>query len=229
MRFGEARIPPGVGASPCAREHPILLSLLVDALSTGDVFLDVGANTGFFAVPLAKLVGDDGHVLAFEPAADAVRRLRSEARAQAVLSRISIYEMALGSDDSVLVLRADPDDPQNWTKRSLFIDDGPVVGDVPVRSLDGLVYSGAIPLPRGIDAVKIDVEGGEIEVLRGMRASLERYRPRMMVIETIESHLRRAGSTVSDVHSFMGGLGYVPLREGPGVERLELNAVFVPA
>jgi FkbM family methyltransferase len=194
----------------------------------GDVFVDVGANTGFFAVPLAKLVGSAGRVLAFEPAADAVHQLRMRARAEGLLSRITIYELALGSGDGSGVLRADPGHPEDSTKRSLFIPDGPAVAEVSVRSFDGLAASGAIDLSNGLHAIKVDVEGAEMRVLSGMRRSIERHRPRMIVVETIETHLRRADATVSDVGAFMGELGYATIDDRTGARPLELNAVFVP-
>ncbi|HJU57113.1 MAG TPA: FkbM family methyltransferase [Actinomycetota bacterium] len=210
----------------CAGEHPVLMELLVGALGTGDVFLDIGANTGFFVLPIAELVGSDGRVLAFEPAPDAAHVLRSAARTRGVLSRISLYEIALSDEVGSLALRADPAHPDDTTKRSLFMDDGPVVAKVPIRRLDELVDSGDVELSLGIDAVKIDVEGAEVRVLRGMRRTLERHRPRMIVIETIEGHLNRAGSSVADVDAFMRDLGYGRLDEG--TRGLELNAVFAP-
>jgi EAL domain-containing protein (putative c-di-GMP-specific phosphodiesterase class I) len=67
-----------------------------------------------------------------------------------------------------------------------------------------------------------------MHVLSGMRQSLERHRPRMIVVETIESHLRRADSTVSDVSAFMRELGYAAIDDRNDAGPLELNAVFVP-
>lgn len=209
--------------TPCAAEHPILIGLLADALGTGDVFVDVGANTGLFVLPIAELVGSEGRVLAFEPAPDAARLLRSAARARGVSPQIELYEMALGDEAGSLELRADPAAPEDTTKRSLFVD-GPAVADVPVRALDELVRYGEVELPEGIDAVKIDVEGAELRVLAGMRDTLDRHRPRMIVVETIEGHLQRAGSSVSEVDAFMEGVGYGRMHDG----RLELNAVFAP-
>jgi hypothetical protein len=100
---------------------------------------------------------------------------------------------------------------------------------VVVRSFDGLVASGAVDLSTGLHAVKIDVEGGEMHVLTGMRRTLERYRPRMIVVETIESHLQRAGSTVAAIHTFVQDLGYRAMTDARVARPLELNAVFVPA
>jgi len=228
MGFNDGHdLPSMTPATSCAEEHPRLLSLLAGVLTRGDVFLDVGANIGYFSVPIASLVGAEGQVVAFEPAADSARALRMKARDLGLLPRISIHEMALGSEDQSAVLRGDPEYPDDSTKRSLVID-GPAVGEVRVRSFDGLVASGEVILPKGIQAVKIDVEGAEMDVLAGMRGSLDRYRPRMVVAETIQGHLRRAGSTVADVHAFMRTLDYVALEGARIGKRLELNAVFVP-
>jgi FkbM family methyltransferase len=213
----------------CAEEHPILLSLLTEVLTDGDVFVDVGANAGYFALPIAKIVGNAGRVHAFEPAADVAEELRRTARAQGVERWMTVHEFALGSGDGSTNLRADPDHPEDSTKRSLFIGNGPTVAEVVVRSFDGLVASGAVDLSTGLHAVKIDVEGGEMHVLTGMRGTLERDRPRMIVVETIETHLRRAGSTVAAIHAFMRDLGYVAMNDARVARPLELNAMFVPA
>jgi FkbM family methyltransferase len=213
----------------CAEEHPVLLSLLTEVLTEGDVFVDVGANTGYFALPMAKIVGSGGRVHAFEPAADVAEELRRAARVQGVEPWLTVHELALGSGDESRDLRADPEHPEDSTKRSLFMGNGPTVAEVVVRSFDGLITSGAVDLSAGLHAVKIDVEGGEMHVLMGMRRTLERDRPRMIVIETIETHLRRAGSTVAALHTFMRDLGYIAMNDARAARPLELNAVFVPA
>jgi FkbM family methyltransferase len=213
----------------CAEEHPVLLSLLTEVLTEGDVFVDVGANTGYFALPIAKIVGSEGRLHAFEPAADVAEQLRRAARVLGVEPWMTVHEFALGSGDGSTHLRADPEHPEDSTKRSLFISNGPTVAEVAVRSFDGLVTSGAVDLSIGLHAVKIDVEGAEMHVLEGMRRTLERERPRMIVIETIETHLRRAGSTVAAIHAFMRDLGYVAMNDARVARPLELNAVFVPA
>jgi FkbM family methyltransferase len=213
----------------CAEEHPILLSLLTEVLTDGDVFVDVGANAGYFALPIAKIVGKAGRVHAFEPAADVAEQLRRAARVQGVEPWMAVHEFALGSGDGSTHLRADPEHPEDSTKRSLFISNGPTVAEVAVRSFDGLVTSGAVDLSIGLHAVKIDVEGAEMHVLEGMQRTLERELPRMIVVETIETHLRRAGSTVAAIHAFMRDLGYIAMNDARVARPLELNAVFVPA
>jgi hypothetical protein len=76
--------------------------------------------------------------------------------------------------------------------------------------------------------VKIDVEGAEVLCLRGMRSTLARQRPRLVVVETIETHLHRAGFQVDDIGGELEPLGYRRLDQDPATG-LWFNAVFVLA
>jgi FkbM family methyltransferase len=209
-----------------AREDSHVLSLLTAHLERGDVFVDVGANEGIFTIPIAYHVGVGGRVLAFEPGADTARQLRIRATAANLLDRVSIYELALAAGDGQHLLRADGEHPADSTKRSLFID-GPIVAEVPVRAFDGMIASAEITLDRGLHAVKIDVEGAELQVLEGMERAIKLHLPRMIVVEVIERHMRRAGYGTPELFEFLRHLGYV----APDVtnEGLMFDAAFVPA
>lgn len=207
-------------------ENERLLNLLGEALEPGDGFLDVGANVGIFTIPLARHVGPAGKVYAFEPAPDIAENLMFRARSARVADRIDLRQMALGAELATLSLRVDPEDPSDATKRSLFVE-GTVVAEVPVSPLDELVESGALVLEPPLSAVKIDVEGAEVLALRGMRHSLERQRPRLVVVETIESHLHRAGFELADIDNELESIGYGRRQQDPATG-LWFNAVFTP-
>ena len=208
-------------------ENERLLNLLRDALEPGDGFLDVGANVGIFAIPVAEHLGSSGKVYAFEPAPDIAEDLMLRAGSAGMADRIDLRQMALGAEPATLSLRVDPDDPSDATKRSLFVE-GTVVAEVPVSPLDDLVQSGALVLEPAVNAVKIDVEGAEVLCLRGMRHTLEQQRPRLVVVETIESHLHRAGFELADIDTELEAVGYRRLEQDPATG-LWFNAVFTPA
>ena len=65
-----------------------------------------------------------------------------------------------------------------------------------------------------LDFVKLDVEGWEARVLGGARRSLQRFHPALM-IELVEGHLARAGSTAGEVWDLLRGLGYEGRRIAP--------------
>ena len=225
--------PAGSGArdrpSPCDEEHPILMELLVDALETGDVFLDVGADAGYFVLVHAKLVCNEeaGAGVRTGPRRSAAPPGgRASARPDVPDLAVRVGAERRGRLASASC-RSGASETDTTTKRSLFNDDGPVVAQVPICVLEKqLVGSGDVELPHGIDAVKIDVELTELRVLTGMRRTIERHRPRVMVIATIERHLNQAGSSVADVDRFLRNLGYGRTNDAHG---LELNAVFAPS
>ena len=205
-------------------ENERLLALLREALEPGDGFLDVGANVGIFAIPVAQHIGPTGKVYAFEPAPDMAEDLMGRAESAGVADRMDLRQMALGDRPATLSLRVDPDDPSDATKRSLFVQ-GEIVAEVPVMPLDDLVARGDLQLDSRINAVKIDVEGAEVLCLRGMRATLLEQRPRLIVVETIESHLRRAGFELDDIDAELAPLGYERLVQD-AASGLWFNAVF---
>src|SRR5438046_10700746 len=84
--------------NPVTEENPGLLSVLHRFLSPGDVFLDIGANVGVFAIDIALHLGRRGKVYAFEPAADAARELGKDAYRAGVSDRLDIFRIALGSN-----------------------------------------------------------------------------------------------------------------------------------
>ena len=205
-------------------ENQRLLGLLRGALEPGDGYLDVGANVGIFAIPVAQHLGPEGRVYAFEPAPDMAEELMQGAQAAGVADRIDLRQMALGAERSTLALRVDPDDPSDATKRSLFVQ-GDVVAEVPVWPLDELVASGELVLQPRLSAVKIDVEGAEVLCLQGMRSTLAEQRPRLVVIETIETHLQRAGFELDDIAGELEPLGYRRVDQDPATG-LRFNAVY---
>jgi hypothetical protein len=59
-----------------------------------------------------------------------------------------------------------------------------------------------------LDIVKIDVDGSEFDVLFGMQRALCSLRPRLVIIEIIDDHLRRAGSSPAEMLKLMADCGY---------------------
>jgi FkbM family methyltransferase len=212
--------------SPVEQENSGLLSVLHRFLGPSETFLDVGANVGEFAIDVALHVGSHGKVYAFEPAGDAVEELKRSADRAGVSDRIDIFQVALGAGTDRRTLHADPNHPMDWTKRSLFLA-GPAVEEVAVRAFDDLVRTGEITLPRGLQAVKIDVEGAEVEALRGMSKTLRELRPRVVVVETMRDHQERAGSSVAAIDTALSDAGYSTLPERPDEPHFVYNTVYV--
>ena len=141
-----------------------------------NVVVDVGANAGVFAIDAARRVGPRGKVLAVEPNPAPLRRLIANARANGCLGTIAILGVAVAETTGrgSLLLRGS----NTTTGRVVCAESGE--GDVDTVTLDQLTTEHDI---ERIDIMKIDVEGGEVGVLKGGSATLTRTRRVVLEVE----------------------------------------------
>lgn len=163
-------------------------------LDEGDWVLDIGANVGQYACRFAQLVGRTGHVIAFEPVPETFDILASNV-ARFALRNVTLLNVA-ASDRSELAgitipLTAGGVRNYYWAQLSRDRPDFRVLC-LPVDALG---------IQAEVRLVKIDVEGHELAVLRGMRGLLERCHPKLIVEDN-----------VPEVASFLAGIGYSPGR-----------------
>ena len=195
-----------------------------DSVSPGEVFYDVGANVGFFGLIAARVVGDAGVVYAFEP----IPHIAAQARANAEsnnLTNLEVLEVAVSDrDDSAPLIVTTH--PGGATLSGADAGDD-ALHEVEVRTvrLDTLVEAGTIRPP---NAVKIDVEGVEVEVLEGLRTTLARYRPRV-ICELDAATRERLAEKIEGTNAVFRDLGYAtrelpPSYEGSGWQVVHLLA-----
>lgn len=149
---------------------------LEDNLTRGDVFLDVGSNLGFILLVGARLVGQDGRAIGFEP----VPSLCAVAREQLALNGFchgDVYMCALGATLGTGMLRVSSD--THSTSRIVEGMDEIDSKSIPVciETLDNMILAGTLPAP---NAIKVDAEGYEDRVLEGARTVLRKIRPKLM-------------------------------------------------
>ncbi|MFV0317408.1 MAG: FkbM family methyltransferase [Microthrixaceae bacterium] len=151
---------------------------IVDVLTPGATFVDIGANAGFFSLLAARCVGPSGSVVAFEP----VEELARSARANAELNDFRWMEVrncAVGASRCTATLEIT--EHAGGATLAGNADPAEVTScvEVEVVSLAALLDEGAIAEP---DLIKIDVEGYEFPVLDGIEPLFTRRRP-VMIIE----------------------------------------------
>lgn len=198
--------------------EPEVREALLEELRPGDVFVDVGANIGVLSLPIAR-ARPDVHVFAFEPVTATARKFR-ETQVRAGIENVTLCCFALGADHGLLQLRRDP-----WFGNA---DAGVVSAHgigrlaetVEVRRLDDIAED--LSLCR-VDALKVDIEGGEYDALRGMEGLLRSARPRIVVVEVQEALLARAAVARGAVEELLEAAGYLVRR------RLGRNVVFCRA
>ena len=162
-------------SSLTGRTEPDVNSWFAKTVREGETWLDIGANYGYTALSLAGLVGPAGRVFAFEPKLATCGYLSETVRING-LSQIAVVPLALGTP-KFLELR------QFQTSGSMVVGFGTATGPsetVLVAELDWL-WPRISGDRRLIDGIKIDVQGMELDVLKGMKRVLTTYTPKLIV------------------------------------------------
>lgn len=167
----------GIGRHAPATEYVYHLPRLV---RPGDTCIDIGANLGYYARTLSRLVGPGGHVCAVEPVAPIRKVLSRNLRR---CGNTEILPFALGTEDKSVRMANDSvrEDGYMGTGRN-YVNDAGSAADVEFAAemrRGSVLFSG---LDR-LDFIKCDIEGYELIVMREMRPLLERFRP-VVLIET---------------------------------------------
>lgn len=156
--------------------EPELLNLQ-HFLGRGQIFVDVGANVGVFAMKAAKEVGDQGLVIAIEPFLAIAHRLSENVRANA-FHNVRIRNFCLGGKTGEARLHLTHGKPNSFSL--VAASNGESISVLSVSLDDLCVWEG---LDR-LDYLKIDAEGSELEILDGGRRAIGRFRPIVQVETT---------------------------------------------
>ena len=199
--------------------EPATTDFIHNTLRPGNVFVDIGANIGYFTVLAASVVGHSGRVIAFEPNPGPRGMLQQSVSKNRLGGHVRLFDCALadaGSKDTKLYLS---NDPWNSGISSMVpwqghLDSGNLsennVITVQTRTFDSIVEELCIDR---VDMIKIDVEGAELRVLKGMRRLLEGIRPANIICETAMG---------SEADGYLRSLGY----SGRSLELHNSNAAW---
>ncbi len=202
----------GVASYLLGTHEPQLQQTLVDLVRPGHTFYDVGANCGFITIIAARLVGPHGQVISFEPFPQAAAEVRLNINANN-FTNVQLQQIALGDEDREATFFTS--DKSGWGRLESehMGRPGECVGEisVPARALDSLTH---LPKP---DIIKVDIEGGEIEMLRGAMRTISEAKPLLLI------ELHGTNDHVADV---LSQLGYCSTILGTGSSDIRSGALF---
>lgn len=170
------------------------------------IAIDIGANIGAQALPLAVRLSGGGRVIAVEPADATVARLRRNcALNPAFADRVTIVHRALGAPGDRAAETYFASWPLALAENAHPVHQGaPISSTATASTVDGLVEE--LALPR-VDVIKLDVDGYELPILKGALATLVTHRP-VVVFELCPYLLEERGESPEALPAVFTDLGY---------------------
>jgi FkbM family methyltransferase len=177
------------------------LESLLEIASGCKVIIDVGANIGATALNLAKQHSTK-MVIGFEPDGGNFAKAQANIRLNN-LNNIRLLKRGLGSRSALV--RLYKVNPENQGMNRILTDDAADFDfeEIQVQTLDDFVREEQLD----VDLIKIDVEGYELNVLRGAVETINRCRPKLF-IELDDENLKAHGDSAAELVRFLTGLHY---------------------
>ena len=179
--------------------EPVTRRSVAEHLQPGMTVVDVGAHVGFFASKAAKAVGPGGRVIALEPSYENLPFLRRNV-ARNGSGNVVVHSMAASSTTGRRAFNVAGSSDSNGFYAH------PLTHTVETFEVDTVRLDDLLEGP--VDAVKIDVEGAELEVLDGMERLLQENRQMTLWVEWNPSCQREAGQSPELLPERLTALGF---------------------
>lgn len=186
--------------------EPETMIALRELLPNGGTFVDVGAHCGCYTLFAATCVGPGGLIISFEPSRRECARLTANVAVNA-LAQVDIRQVAVTDVQGPIELRiAEASYAGHNTVGARFAYDG--VRTDRIAQVAGTTLDLALADLTRCDAIKLDIEGGELNALRGASNTIERFRP-TLVLEIFAEALAGFGYSPSDITSWLRAHDYI--------------------
>jgi len=176
-------------------------ALLERVVRPGMTVVDVGANVGCYTLVLSSLVGEKGWVMAFEPEPENAAMLRRNVEENGIRN-VHIEERAVSDQSGTATLALSPR-ACGEHRLAAHENDSPTI-PVPVTTLDEALE----PFAGRVDVVKMDVQGAEFAVLRGMKKTIEASPTLCLLVEFDPEGLRAFGESPTAFVSELEAYGF---------------------
>lgn len=198
------------------RQDAFEIKLLKQHIKPGDTVLDIGANIGFYSIILADIVGEKGKIHCFEPDATNFGHLKN---AVASHKNIVINNKAVGPKTEKIKI---------YTSKALNVDHRTYKPEeydeemeIDAVSIDDYLKGAKI------DFIKMDIQGFEMEAMKGMKETFKNNPTVKMISEFWPYGLKKAGSSLRAYFSLLKDLNFkVEILKENNLEVLTLEKVI---
>ena len=189
-----------------------IFQLISRFLEVNDCFIDIGAHIGYYSVLAAKIVGSKGKVFAFEPELSNHQKTLENITLNH-LNNIKLFNLAVGSETKQTQIFVNQDNDGGhalwdvgkhpFNKKSL---NNQTMQNTQLSTLDNILsQAGNIT---NLKIIKIDTEGGELDVVKGAVNTIRKYDVPYIICEINRFGLQQMGTNETELREFMNSLGY---------------------
>lgn len=179
------------------------LEKLIKLAQPGNVVLDIGTNIGSTLLQFAKKIGENGKVYGFEPDAQNYNACLVNINLNS-LHNVEVFNIGLGDETGTFTLVVDTETNRGGNRISLSNENNKNNSKIHVERLDDWIKDKNLSR---IDLIKIDVEGFELNVLKGAEETIKKHTP-VLFIELDDNNLKAVGNSASELIKFLENLGY---------------------
>lgn len=213
--------------------EPLETELVASVLRHGDIFIDIGANTGYFTAMASASVGESGELHSFEPGAATYQALLETIKTLKINNAITHNAAVADKSGNVefWVSNIGKDAQQSILPVSGLTGNSRCVS-VKSVSLDDYLKNWTSECRKRLRIVKCDVEGAEVRVLRGALSLFDGEDAPIWLVEHNRPALKEHGFDSTDLCSFFINyfLFFIPLAWPPSVRLFDkAKAVLAPA
>ena len=176
---------------------------LIRNLKSVDIFFDIGAHIGLVSLPAGKEMKRTAKVVSFEPSCKNFKHLKSHVENNSLEKIIILNHCLVGEENCQRIFYSSKkESPMNSIVKSDHLNKYKKEKLMQI-TLDSFCHkSGLIP-----EVIKIDVEGAEINVLKGARNILKKYKP-IIYLSVHPRHIKELGSDIIELINLIDEIGY---------------------
>jgi FkbM family methyltransferase len=173
------------------------------SLKDGENALDIGGNIGLQSIRMSKCVGSNGKIYAFEPLTYLQEKFKKNVQLNRV-DNVVLIPYALSNEEGDLEFTININSYNQGTFSLTHNSNGAEKQVVNIKIADNLPE---IQNLNTLSLIKIDVEGFEFQIIKGLEKTIQKHRPRI-IFEYDENYWKNSGQKIEDCYSFFSSLNY---------------------
>lgn len=196
--------------------------VLEKMVSQGNTVIDIGANQGEYSLWAARKVGRQGKVISFEPMDQIFEAFEENISLNPSYSNVFFpIKKGLSDTPGKLQLYGKPGDNEGVNTMFPTSSHSVLIQEITLSTLDKELEGLGV---EKVDFIKLDVEGAELQVLKGAKTTIQKFKPKWM-IEINEEACIAGGYQPQDILDFLDGFGYEFYKIGLRGRLAKINTV----